>query len=159
MNYPRYQSFFNADWTPIPIKVLRSRNPALVLCFLQEAFKADNYSPALTNERLVGNLADFLEIWGDADDDSLISVMMSYDEKATKLIKDWVREGYLTLYTNDQGDDLHSLTPDMETVLGWVASLMQKRSFVGTESRFLDIVQKLRELVPNTADCPAHQVH
>ena len=154
MNYPRYQSFFAADRTPVPIRVLRSRNPALVLCFLQEAFKADNYTPILTNERLVGSLADFLETWGDADEDDsdLTSVVMSFEEKAAKRIRDWVREGYLTLYTNDQGDDIHSLTPDMETVLDWVTSLMHKRSFVGTESRFLDIVQKLRELVQNTSE-------
>ncbi|MBN8823355.1 MULTISPECIES: DUF3375 family protein [unclassified Spirosoma] len=157
VNYAGYQAFFNAERVPVPIKVLRSRNPALVLCFLQEAFKADHYSPTLTHERLTVNLADFLETWLATDDElpeegSLASVVMGVEEKAEKLIKDWVREGYLTLYTNDQGDDLHSLTPDMETVLDWVASLMQKRSFVGTESRFLDILQKLRELVQNTSD-------
>ncbi len=152
MNYPRYQAFFNAERT-VPIRVLRSRNPALVLCFLHEAFKADHYAPVLTNERLVAGLADFLETWGAADDETdLSSVVASYDDKAVRLIKDWVREGYLTLYTNDTGDDLHSLTPDMETVLDWVASLMQKRSLIGTESRFLDIVQKLRELVQNTSE-------
>lgn len=157
MNYPRYQAFFSVDRVPVPIKVLRSRNPALVLCFLQEAFKAEQYSPTLAHERLTGNLADFLETWIATDDEfaeesGLASVVMGVEEKAEKLIKDWVREGYLTLFTNDQGDDLHSLTPDMETVLDWVASLMQKRSLVGTESRFLDIVQKLRELVQNTSD-------
>lgn len=158
MKYLRYQAFFNADRTgaperPVPIKVLRSRNPALVLCFLQETFKGESYQPTISNERLVGALAGFLETWGDPDDEvDLQTTLLSYDERAARRLKDWVREGYLTLYTNDVGEDIHSLTPEMETVLDWVASLMQKRSFVGTESRFLDIVQKLRELVQNTAE-------
>jgi hypothetical protein len=133
--------------------VLRGRNPALVLCFLHEAFKADHYLPVMANSQLVAGLADFLETWDSAADETdLTSVVASYEDKAVRFVKDWVREGYLTLYTNDVGDDLHSLTPDMETVLDWVASLMQKRSIIGTESRFLDIVQKLRDLVQNTSE-------
>ncbi|WP_020594771.1 hypothetical protein [Spirosoma panaciterrae] len=42
---------------------MRSRNPTLILCFLQEAFKAEQYSPTLSHERLAGHLADFLETW------------------------------------------------------------------------------------------------
>jgi hypothetical protein len=87
MDYPRYQAFFNADRTPVPVKVLRSRNPALIVGFLQEVFKIEQYSPALTNEKLVNSLADFLETWGDADDESLLTnVVMNSSERANKLI-------------------------------------------------------------------------
>ncbi|RCR71470.1 DUF3375 domain-containing protein [Larkinella punicea] len=153
MLYPKYQAFFNPERTPVPLKVLRARTAPLILSFLQENFKNTDYTPALTNERLVNNLADFLETWNTRDDEGdLASAVLGFDDRAAKFIRDWVREGYLTLYSDDQGQDMHSLTPDMENVLDWVASLMRKQSFVGTESRFLDIVNKLRDLVQNTSE-------
>jgi len=134
------------------VKVFRSRNPALLLCFLQESFRDSDDTTTLSNYVLTDKLADFMETWASAGEETDLSgAAMTPEEKATKLIKDWVRDGYLTLYTDDQGEDLHSLTPEMENVMDWVASLMQKRTFVGTESRFLDIIHKLRELVQNTS--------
>jgi hypothetical protein len=153
MSFLRYQSFFNADKTPIPVKVLRARNVSLILSFLQENFKDKDYSSSISNEILVDKLTDFLETWNIGEEDGDISGLgLSYEEKAIKYIKDWVKEGYLSLYTDDKGQDLHSLTPEMESVLDWVDSLMKKKSFVGTESRFLDILHKLQELVQNTSD-------
>ena len=151
MAYPDYKKLFNSDNSSI--KVLRARNAPLILCFLQESFKAKDYTPTIPNEKLVGLLADFLENWqiGEEEGD-LVGLTLSVEEKAIKYIKDWVKEGYLSLYTDESGQDLHSLTPEIETVLDWVVSLMQKRSFVGTESRFLDIFHKLRELVQNTSE-------
>ncbi len=150
MNYIQYQNLLN---TAIPLKLLRTKRASLILCFLQAAFKSTDYITTLSNEKLIGNLADFLEDEqiGEEEGD-LKGLMMSYEDKATKYIKDWVREGYLSLYTDDQGQDLHSLTPEMENVLEWIATLLQKRSFIGTESRFLDIFTKLRELVQNTSE-------
>ena len=151
MTYTDYKKLFNSE-NP-SIKVLRARNAPLILCFLQKSFKAKDYTPTIANEKLVGLLADFLESWQiGEDEDDLAGFILSGEEKAIKFIKDWVKDGYLSLYTDDSGQDLHSLTPEIETVLDWVVSLMQKRSFVGTESRFLDIFHKLRELIQNTSE-------
>jgi len=155
MPYPLYRNLFSADRAPAAIRVLRSREAPLVLCFLQENFKASNYAPALATDKLVGQLADFLETWdvsGGDDEGDLTALGLSFTERAAKLVKEWVRKSYLTLYTDEQGTDQHTLTPELEGVLDWVQSLLQKPAFVGTESRFLDILHKLRELVQNSAD-------
>lgn len=153
MTFLKYQSFFNVEKTPIPVKVLRARNVSLILSFLQENFKENDYSPSISNEVLIDKLTNFLDIWNIGEEDSDMSGFgLSYEDKATKYIKDWVKEGYLSLYTDDQGHDLHSLTPEMESVLDWIDSLMKKKSFIGTESRFLDILHKLQELVQNTSE-------
>ena len=152
MDYIKYQNLLN---TAIPLKLLRANNAPLILCFLQITFKAKEYTTTISNEKLVNNLTDFLENESIGDEEGDISSFKSsYEDKASKYLKNWVKDGYLSLYTNDQGEDLHSLTPEMESVLEWVSSLFQKQSFIGTESRFLDIFHKLRELVRNTAeDC------
>ena len=153
MTFLKYQSFFNVEKTPIPVKVLRARNVSLILSFLQENFKENDYSPSILNEVLIDKLTNFLDIWSIGEEDGdMLTFGLSYEDKATKYIKDWVKEGYLSLYTDDQGHDLHSLTPEMESVLDWVDYLMKKKSFVGTESRFLDILHKLQELVQNTSE-------
>ena len=150
MDYIKYQNLLN---TAIPLKLLRAKNAPLILCFLEAMFKSKDYTITLSNETLIGSLADFLEDEDISEEEGdLANLKLNYEEKSTKYIKDWVREGYLSLYTDDQGQDLHSLTPEMESVLEWISSLLQKRSFVGTESRFLDIFSKLRELVQNTSE-------
>jgi Protein of unknown function (DUF3375) len=150
MDYITYQNLLN---TSIHLKLLRANNAPLILCFLQMTFKAKEYTNTISNEKLVGSLADFLESEGIGDEEGDISFFTTnYDDKSTKYIKNWVRDGYLSLYTDEQGQDLHSLTPEMESVLEWITSLFQKQSFIGTESRFLDIFHKLRELVKNTSE-------
>lgn len=152
MPYPLYRNLFSAERAPASIRVLRSRHAALVLSFLQESFKEGSYTPVLANERLAGLLVDFLEQWEPEEEGDLSTLGQPAEERAAKLLRDWVREGYLTLYTDEQGTDQHTLTPELESVLDWVHSLLDKQAFVGTESRFLDIVHKLRELVQNSAD-------
>jgi len=157
-SYPDYRHLFSAEHAPASIRVLRSHEAPLVLCFLQENFKAGSYAPTVSNDRLVGQLADFLEthnLSGDSEEGDLAALGLSWAERAVRLVKEWVRKSYLTLYTDEQGTDQHSLTPELESVLDWVQSLLQKPAFVGTESRFLDILHKLhklRELVQNSAD-------
>jgi hypothetical protein len=124
-----------------------------VLCFLQQSFKTGDYSPVLSTEKLAGNLALFLEDEQVADAEGDLSTLgLSCEEQAALLLKKWVRAGYLTLYTDEHGTDQHTLTPELESVLDWVHSLLDKPAHVGTESRFLDIMHKLRELVQNSDD-------
>ncbi len=151
--YPTYQALFHPT-TPYPaIRVLRARQAPLILCFLHQSFKAEAYAPVISGVRLTGLLIDFLETWelGDEDGDAT-TLGQPVEAKAARLIKEWVEHRYLTLYSDEHGDDQHTLTPELETALQWVAGMLEKPTFVGTESRFLDIMQKLRELVQNTDD-------
>jgi hypothetical protein len=153
MHYQRYRTLFSPDRPAIAIRLLRSRNAALVLCFLQESFKAGSYSPVLAGGQLINLLAEFLENNQASDDEGeLTNLGLPYEDQATQLLRKWVRDGYLTLYTDEHGTDQHTLTPELESVLDWVQALLDKPAHVGTESRFLDILHKLRELVQNSDD-------
>ncbi|HEX8505936.1 MAG TPA: DUF3375 family protein, partial [Hymenobacter sp.] len=151
MLYQRYRNLFSLDRPFVAIRLLRSQNAPLVLCFLRQSFKTGNYSPVLASDKLVGLLAGFLEDEqaNDAEGD-LTTLGLPYEDQAAQLLKKWVRYGYLTLYTDEHGADQHTLTPELESVLDWVHSLLDKPTHVGTESRFLDILHKLRELVQNS---------
>lgn len=158
-SYPRYRALFDSarpvvpTQFTVPIKVLKRQQAPLILCFLRESFKTGDYSPVLPGEKIVGQLTSFLETWEpEEDEEGVLTLGLPCEERAARLLKDWVREGYLTLYSDDNGEDQHSLTPELESVLDWVHSLLDKPAHVGTESRFLDIMHKMRELVHNSAD-------
>jgi hypothetical protein len=89
--YPDYRHLFSAERASASIRVLRGHEAPLVLCFLQENFKAGSYAPTLSNDKLVGQLADFLEthnLSGDGDEGDLGGLGLSWAERATRLVKE-----------------------------------------------------------------------
>ena len=47
--YPDYQAFFHPERGAAALRVLRARNAPLILCFLQQSFKAETYHPVISH--------------------------------------------------------------------------------------------------------------
>jgi len=124
------------------VRLLRANQAALVLCFLHAAFK-ENHLITVSHSDLVLRLAGFLERYGQGADEGGSSL-----ERAAQLIDSWCSEQnrWLRKYMDDRGVVQHELTPALERALRWLEDL-KPREFVGTESRFQDILRRLRELV------------
>ncbi len=139
-----------------PIKILRTRTAPLIISFLYAEFKQRN-SITIPSYELTSRLSDYLEqlkfdtILIDEKGDSLTI--------ARKYIDQWCSEEsrYITRYPDENGEPMHELTPAVERVFQWLESL-QKREFVGTESRFKDIFRRLQELIDNTSDDPKRKI-
>ncbi len=139
-----------------PIKILRARTAPLIISFLYAEFKQRNRI-TIPSYELTSRLSEYLEqlkydtILIDEKGDSLTT--------ARKYIDQWCSEEnrYLTRYPNETGEPMHELTPAIERVFQWLESL-QKREFVGTESRFKDIFRRLQELIDNTSDDPKRKI-
>jgi hypothetical protein len=128
------------------IRLIRSKNAALIIAFLFGMFKQDNRF-AVAETQLLGSLADYLQQNDySEDEEDEITVFDDYEAKARKLLQKWTDSEYLRNYHDDQGTVLYELTSDAEKALEWLASL-EKREFVGAESRFKSIFNKLKELV------------
>jgi hypothetical protein len=138
------------------IKLLRMRTAPLLISFLYAEFKNRNRI-TIPSYELTSRLADYLE---QMYDKTLVS-----SEKggaltaARKYIDQWCSEEnrYITRYPDENGEPMHELTPSVERVFQWLESL-QKREFVGTESRFKDIYRRLQELIDNTSDDPKRKI-
>jgi len=74
-----------------------------------------------------------------------------YAVRAAQYIEKWSNAGFLRKYPDDNGEDLHELTPDTHKVLKWLEDL-QQREFVGTNSRFKDIFFKLKNIIEKTTE-------
>ncbi len=150
MDYDFLKSSLESDPS---IRVLRAINAPLVLSFLHAAFK-ENHLITVTHQDLVLRLAGFLERQGkgaEAEGDTL--------EQADRLIDSWCGEQnrWLRKYLDDHGVTQHELTPALERVFRWLEDL-RPREFVGTESRFQDILRRLNELAQGGGEDPEKRI-
>jgi len=138
------------------VKLMRSKNAPLIISFLYEEFKVSNRI-TLPAYELINHLAEYLEALEDRelieieDKDSLVM--------ARKFLDNWCDEEhrFLKRYPDDQGEPIVELTTHTEKAFQWMENL-QKREFVGTESRFLNIYRQLRELIDNTSADPKRRI-
>lgn len=130
------------------VELLRLRNREMVVTFLVHTFF--NKQGAISFENIHTQLADFLEGYEvENDEDSEISVFDTYEIKAKKYILNWTNKGFLTNYPDEQGEVFYELSAHSSKTIDWLASL-KKEEFVGTESKFNNILNQLKELVEFT---------
>jgi hypothetical protein len=139
---------------PVAVKLFRSPSAPLILYFLRKLFK-EKPAASVPHVDVVRQLTEVLEQINRNDyaeeDDEVLNTTVDSAEKAELLIRKWSDRGYLTFEPDDKGQFQHSLTSDTEKVLGWLDSL-RKDTFISTESKFIDIFNKLREISENNTD-------
>lgn len=130
------------------VELLRLRNREAIIVFLISTFS--NQQGAILEEKIIAQLADFLDYRKiEKDEESDIDVFDSYETKAKKYIVSWTNKGFLTNYPDEQGEVFYELSAHSSKTIDWLASL-KKEEFVGTESKFNNILNQLKELVENT---------
>lgn len=130
----------------ITLRLLRSPNAPLILSFLYGQFKQKPRVTVPQNE-LVDNLEILL--------DTLRShAPGSYRSSPRKYLSAWCSKHheYLRKYYETGSDEpVYELTSDAERALQWLEDL-KKSSFIGTESRFLQIFGLLKEIVDESTE-------
>lgn len=130
------------------IGLLRLRNREMIIEFLVRIFV--NKQNSISFENIQSQLADFLESQRiEIDEESEINFFDTYEEKAKKYIQNWTNNGFLTNYPDEQGEVFYELSSHSSKTIDWLASL-KKEEFVGTESKFNNILNQLKELVEFT---------
>ena len=122
----------------VAMKLLRSRNAALTLSFLYEQFKKNQQVSILQIDlemKLVEHL-DFLQEYHEEE----------HFRTSKEYLNDWCNSGLLRK-TFDRGDEaLFTLTSEAEKVILWIEDLQKPDEFIGTESRFLQIFELLKQI-------------
>ena len=156
MTFDQLSSHFK---TARPLLLLRSKNAPLILSFFDTVFRTGHIT-TITNTELRNKLENYLEdvAYGEADEELNNETLFDDDaRRAAQYIDKWSNAGFLRKYPNDEGEDLHELTPDTIKVLNWMDDL-QKREFVGTNSRFRDIFSRLQEMIEQSNEDPAIRI-
>ena len=122
-------------------RLLRSDHAALIASFLHRAFIAPNQRLLMQSdlaEALEDELFALRERTGDG----------AYPKAALDYLNDWAdpEKGWLRKFYQQGADEpCFDLTPATEKAVAWLASLTE-RSFVGTESRLLTLIELLRQM-------------
>lgn len=129
------------------VELLRLRNREMIIEFLTYTFSKQ---PVISSENIHVQLTDFLEYKQiENDEDSEVNAFDTYEEKAKKYILHWTNKGFLANYPDEQGEVFYELSAHSSKTVDWLTSL-KKEEFVGTESKFNNIFNQLKELVEFT---------
>lgn len=124
--------------TSATLKLLRSQNAALILSFLSQQFKVtQRVSIAqIELETKLGNYLEFLqEVYPE-----------SYPRAPKEYLSEWCDDRLLRKTFDSSDDPIFTLTPEAEKAIAWLEDLQKRDEFVGTESRFLQIFDLLKEI-------------
>jgi hypothetical protein len=135
------------------------RNAHWVLPFLFKAFKTEN-TLSLPEPALISALAEELRHHSE-DLEDLEEARIEFGEddesRARKYLLSWVQKRLLQDFPDEDGSTRYQLSAHSEKLLQWLQSL-EKRQFVGTESRFRFLFQTLRDMVEYTEDDTAKRL-
>ncbi len=135
----------------VTLKLLRKDSAPLIISFLFNEFK-DKGRSLIDSEELSTRLSDYIYSL------STFSEETGMSGKASAYLDQWAGEGFLRKYYTSGSDvAVFDLTPGTEKAIEWFQEL-NKKEFIGTESRLLKIFDMLKELVFNSTDDPEKQL-
>jgi hypothetical protein len=135
------------------VQIIRMRNAQWVIPFLFKAFKTENIL-SLPEPALISALAEELRHHAeDIEDLEEARIEFGEDEesRARKYLASWVQKRLLQDFPDDDAATHYQLSAHSEKLFQWLQNL-EKRQFVGTESRFRFLFQTLRDMVEYTED-------
>lgn len=137
--------------TAKPLQLLRAKNAPFIISFFYKVFPEANVT-TISNSELRSKLEGYMEELSYEENDEELDAETLFDDfqvRAAQYIDKWSNSGFLSKYPNDDGEDLHELTPDTRKVLKWLGDL-EKRGHIGTNSKFRDIFFKLQKMIEQT---------
>lgn len=141
------------------ITLLNARNSPLILSFLYKEFLS-THTTRKTNTELSRKLSDELERGDDySEEEDTKALFEDSTVRAKRYLEQWTNKGYLLKSPDETGEHWHELTTDSAKTLRWVEELVNRQRFIGTNSRFKDIFQKIKMLVDNSTVDPDKKVH
>lgn len=124
------------------LKLLRSHSAPLILSFLHKQFKVRERI-SIPQSELETKLEDYLEFLQQTQPDT-------YSRSPKEYLNAWCEERFLRkTFELGSDDPVFTLTPATEKAIGWLEEL-ERREFVGTESRFLQIFSLLKQIQDNS---------
>lgn len=122
------------------VTLITADSAALIISFLHKAFKQNPNgfkTDTILEKHLTDHLTDYLYILNKDE--------IQFPRQAKQYLTDWTNAGYLRKYPVRNDEFLYELTAATENAFKWIDSL-DKREFVGQESRLKILFESLKEL-------------
>lgn len=122
------------------VTLITADNAALIISFLFKSFKQNQngFNTGIISEKdLTEQLSDYLYFLNKDE--------VQFPRQPKQYLTDWTNAGYLRKYPARNDEFLYELTAATENAFKWIDSL-EKREFVGQESRLKTLFESLKEL-------------
>ncbi|MDP3244086.1 MAG: DUF3375 domain-containing protein [bacterium] len=122
------------------VTLITADNAALIISFLFRSFKQNQSgfkTDTISEKELTDLLSDYLYILNKDE--------VQFPRQPKQYLTDWSNAGYLRKCPAKNDEFLYELTPATENAFKWIDSL-DKREFVGQESRLKNLFESLKEL-------------
>lgn len=126
------------------IRLLKADHAPLIISFLFSAFKegiSNQEEGGIKEKELADLLSDRLYVLNESE--------KRYPKSPADYLTDWANAGFLRKFPGKTDEFVYELTPATEQVFKWIDSL-EKREFVGTESRLKYLFERIQKLVGKT---------
>ena len=143
---------------------MRSRSAKAVISFLYSIFRPAHVAFVLSDS-LEASLAEFLRTAPDGgreiedDDENPALQIAEYHEKARLLVSYWCSDerAYLRRFQKSDGEMVVELSPGVERLFNYLEDI-SRTDFVGTESRFKNILSELKDLEQHVKSDPEERI-
>jgi hypothetical protein len=122
------------------VTLITADSAALIISFLFKSFKQNQNgfkTDTISEKDLTEQLSDYLYLLNKDE--------VQFPRQAKQYLTDWTNSGYLRKYPIKNDEFLYELTAATENAFKWIDSL-DKREFVGQESRLKNLFESLKEL-------------
>lgn len=122
------------------VTLITADNAALIISFLFRSFKQNPNgfkADVIFEKELTNQLSDYLFILNKDEN--------QFPRPTKQYLTEWSNAGYLRKYPTKNDEFAFELTPATENAFKWIDSL-DKREFVGQESRLKNLFESLKEL-------------
>lgn len=126
------------------IRLLKADHAPLIISFLFSVFKegiSNQEEGGIKEKELADLLSDRLYVLNNSE--------KRYPKSPADYLTDWANAGFLRKFPGKTDEFVYELTPATEQVFKWIDSL-EKREFVGTESRLKYLFERIQKLVGKT---------
>ncbi len=151
------------------LNLLTKKNAPFIISFLYKIFKEEENKNGVEQKYFVQKLANYIDyndnnLFEDSEEIGIVNYdtieLDSYD-KALNLTKRWsdTNTHYIFRYYNEDHIEMVDISTSVDRLFRYFEEIEDlKNMFVGTESKFLEIIDRIKELDHNTIKNPKARI-
>lgn len=148
------------------LTLLSKKDAPFILSFLFIMFKQDSTDSGLEQKYFVQKLASYLKqhknISEFSEEDNIYSAEIDNYDRALNLTKKWSSSEYhfIFRYYNEDNIEMVDIATSVDRLFRYFEELENlKNNFVATESKFIEIIDRINELDQNTTTNPQARIN
>ncbi|MGD1823426.1 MAG: DUF3375 family protein [Pleomorphochaeta sp.] len=148
------------------LTLLTKKDSPFIISFLYKMFKQDSNDNGIEQQYFVQKLASYLNKDNNfsdiIDDDNSYSIEIDTYDKALNLTKKWSspENHFIFRYYNENNIEMIDLSTPVDRLFRYFEEIDNlKNMFVATESKFIEIIDRINELDQNTTTNPQARIN